>query len=480
MPRLLKLMLLLCAIQMMIMTAALVMERRGTPDKIMLVKSSRGGGQALYAFEPNRQIARPLTRQYKGMDSFYRPDTGWAYYFASPTSSTVAENVALYRLNLSTRVQEQVVNEVAPWQIMWGAFDGTGFMYYTEDDDHRTQVYHVSLESGEQQAIQLPDGISFFRTQGWPPSVYPLENGDKIFLGREGSTPGIYRMSADGENVHQLVPLQPIDLPVSLTIYREWIFYQNDHTRYRVRLDGSDLAEFPQNIEMDDTFVLVNLAIEYDQLMVSTFPASMNLASDFRQQWQAFDLHSDGSEPVWTLTYRGAGNSPWVAPDGEGYLYIDESNGGSNLFRMRPDGTEQQQLTHLSIAVDYLQSSHDGKWLLFAATERGRLYRSSLYRVRPDGSELKKITEINNLQWLEWSEDDRWIYYHRRIGTNSAIYRLRLDGSQHERLTSRFHHEELWGWMPMPEMEWQPALLLGGGLGLIGIMGMRLFAKKGH
>jgi hypothetical protein len=67
---------------------------------------------------------------------------------------------------------------------------------------------------------------------------------------------------------------------------------------------------------------------------------------------------------------------------------------------MRPDGSDQQNLSQHP-ASDYTPGwSPDGQWILFVS---GRDTNLEIYRMRPDGSDQENIT-----QNTAWDENPQW------------------------------------------------------------------------
>ena len=106
-----------------------------------------------------------------------------------------------------------------------------------------------------------------------------------------------------------------------------------------------------------------------------------------------FVMNADGSGvrrvTPWSL---GAGDHPDWSPDGKWILFrAPESGGfaGTDLYRIRPDGTGLRQLTNFAQQVEVLSASYspDGKSIVFSRTGRGGL--PDIFVMRPDGTKLQ-------------------------------------------------------------------------------------------
>ncbi len=204
-----------------------------------------------------------------------------------------------------------------------------------------------------------------------------------------------------------------------------WIIFSCGRVRtdnyeiYRVRPDGTELQQLTDNNISDfsprwspdgDWIVYVG---EWKEI---TFFWTDNDAEIYR-------VRPDGTE-LQQLTDNNLGdNSPRWSPDGEWIAYAVDN---SEIYRMRPDGSEQQRLTQVQDA-DLPTWSPDGEWIAFVSD------RSEVYRVRPDGTDLELVAEADNISELAWSPDGEWIAF---ISNRSNIYRVRPDGENLQLLTS--------------------------------------------
>jgi hypothetical protein len=115
----------------------------------------------------------------------------------------------------------------------------------------------------------------------------------------------------------------------------------------------------------------------------------------------------------------------------EGWVYVDspDEQDRSVIYRMRPDGTEKQEMTdnpHFSGSV-----YHDG-WLYYTDGYFHFLTgesRSRLYRMRLDGSENMTYTDPVNVSGFVCNGE--WIYYQ---SAEYSLYRINTNGSGHQKI----------------------------------------------
>lgn len=103
------------------------------------------------------------------------------------------------------------------------------------------------------------------------------------------------------------------------------------------------------------------------------------------------------------------------------------------LYIVKLDGSDERLITSEGIS-DHPVFSRNGEWLLFGSTRNGN--DSDLYKMRLDGSNMQKLTtsSADELGAI-YSPDGKWIIYH----ANQDIYRMRPDGSDKLRLTNTNH-----------------------------------------
>jgi Tol biopolymer transport system component len=107
---------------------------------------------------------------------------------------------------------------------------------------------------------------------------------------------------------------------------------------------------------------------------------------------------TDGTCPV---------DGPEYSPDGAWIYYNGEGAarrpGHAQIFRMRPDGSEVQQLTHDDRVNWFPHISPDGQWMVYISFPKGTLGHPAdkdviLRLARPDGSDIRDLDAFNGGQ----------------------------------------------------------------------------------
>jgi Tol biopolymer transport system component len=125
-----------------------------------------------------------------------------------------------------------------------------------------------------------------------------------------------------------------------------------------------------------------------------------------------------GGGPVKQLTTNpGEDHVPFWSRDN--WIYFASSRAGaSQIFRMRPDGSALQQVTH--DGGIYAEVSRDGKWLYYAVGGKG------LWRMPPEGGEPTRVLApaslYTNLTWVSGANGIYAIGAHTPEGFPAVFY----------------------------------------------------------
>ena len=135
------------------------------------------------------------------------------------------------------------------------------------------------------------------------------------------------------------------------------------------------------------------------------------------------------------LTRSIAGDPAW-SPDGRWIAF--DTSGYGNIYKVRPNGTGLTKLFtgHGVHEGWYPAWSPDGRWIAFVRDQR---HGSEIWRMRPDGSDKHRLyTDAAAVdESLAWSHDGRWLAFDRTTTNYGTIAVIRADGLDMHTLTRR-------------------------------------------
>lgn len=131
-----------------------------------------------------------------------------------------------------------------------------------------------------------------------------------------------------------------------------------------------------------------------------------------------------------------------VSPDGRWVLFTRQVDGKLDLYRMRPDGTGEFQITHTPDWQEggsgYLPDSETilyRAWTIDAQKQRGM--PMTVFTIRHDGTGLTQITDEPGTNWAPYPAPDgkHFAFVKLLPGGNFELFLMNLETKQQRRLT---------------------------------------------
>jgi serine/threonine protein kinase/Tol biopolymer transport system component len=157
-------------------------------------------------------------------------------------------------------------------------------------------------------------------------------------------------------------------------------------------------------------------------------------------------VQSDRLSSIWIAPKGDAANAVQVTSGVSKYyglvwtpqdriVYSSVASGNPDIWSMKPDGTDQRQITVESNVDRDPSVSPDGRFIAFASDRAGRF---NIWRIESDAANLKQLTFGDDEQFPDFSPDGESIVYQGFIKGAPTLWRLRMDHDNPIQLTKSY------------------------------------------
>ncbi len=168
--------------------------------------------------------------------------------------------------------------------------------------------------------------------------------------------------------------------------------------------------------------------------------------------WSSQDEYPQGAE-LYVSDLDGSNivrltNNEWyeaevsVSPDGQWVVFGRQIDGNMNLWRMRPDGSEEQQITFTDDwqpgAPFYMPDNETIMFRAWRSSEYGKVKPTpmTVFTIKHDGTGLTQRTFDRDMNWAPYpAADGRHYVFVKIVNGNWEVYLGDLKGGEPRRLT---------------------------------------------
>ncbi|MCH7733381.1 MAG: PD40 domain-containing protein, partial [Candidatus Marinimicrobia bacterium] len=167
-----------------------------------------------------------------------------------------------------------------------------------------------------------------------------------------------------------------------------------------------------------------------------------SIATIYPQGAELYSSDLDGSNVVRLTNNEYYDAEVSLSPDGQWILFTRQIDGKLNLWRMRPDGTDEFQITHTD---DWQEGGSfympDSETILYRGWKREyddvRGKPMTIFTIKHDGTEQKQITHDDGTNWAPHPGPDgkRFVFVKVLPPHNFEIFLMNIETGKQLRLT---------------------------------------------
>jgi len=160
-----------------------------------------------------------------------------------------------------------------------------------------------------------------------------------------------------------------------------------------------------------------------------------------------YTMKPDGSQRQRLIDNQGDHYLPKWSPDSAQIAFVSERDGNPEIYVMNADGSQQRRLTDNPSDDRYPSWSADGTRIAFYSNRDGN---QELYLIDLEGGGLHALTDDDASVWVsDWSPDGNQIAFTSNRDGNRELYIIDSDGSNLQRLTDNNVLDGIPAWRPI-------------------------------
>ena len=176
------------------------------------------------------------------------------------------------------------------------------------------------------------------------------------------------------------------------------------------------------------------------------FLSRIAFVSDRSGAKELWVMRWDGSDPQQLTSHRSIALSPAWSPDGQWLAFTSFLRGSPQLFVFRPTEGYLKVLSSLPGVNSSPSFSPDGKLVAFAAGEGGE---TDIYVVPADSGTPERLTHSRAISTQPaWSPSGRQIVFTSSVGGSPQLYVMDAEGTNVRRLTFEDKYADEAAWSP--------------------------------
>jgi Tol biopolymer transport system component len=217
------------------------------------------------------------------------------------------------------------------------------------------------------------------------------------------------------------------------------------HQVYTVRIDGSEVRRINDRGADACSFYFPDgkrLVWTSTRDLTDLHPGSFSDPEDYPTGSELYTSDLEGGNVVRLTDNQLYEAEVSVSPDGEWILFTRDIDGELDLWRMRPDGSDEEQITFTPEQQEggsfYLP---DGETILYRAWLRSdqgvRGMPMTIYTIKHDGTEKTQITHESGTNWAPYpTPDGRSFAFVKMLPPhNFDIFMMNMETGEQRRLT---------------------------------------------